>query len=66
MGFSICKDTNVCTISKVIGINKEKGICLPNKEYTNGHRYERANMVYKCKIFINCIRNFIGIGKKQI
>ena len=26
-----CIDTNVCTISKVIDINKEQEICLPNR-----------------------------------
>ena len=29
---------NVCTISKVIGINEEKEICLPKMEYLSGHR----------------------------
>ena len=33
IGISIlCKDTHVYIISKVIGINKEKEICLQNKE----------------------------------
>ena len=36
------------TISKVIGINEEKEICLPNWEYITGHRQERINMVLKC------------------
>ena len=31
-------DTHWCTISKVIDVNKEKEICLPNKEYISGHR----------------------------
>ena len=31
-------DTYVCTISDVTGINKEKSICLPTKEYRSGHR----------------------------
>ena len=26
-------DIHVCTVSKVIGINTENKICLPNKEY---------------------------------
>ena len=31
-------DTHVYTIPNVIGISKEKEICLPNKEYIIGHR----------------------------
>ena len=30
--------THVCTVSKVIGINTENKICLPNKEYIHGHQ----------------------------
>ena len=41
----------VQAISKDIGTNKEKEICLPNKEYLRDHRCERTNMDYKCKIF---------------
>ena len=33
-----CIDTHVCTISKVIGINEEEEICLPNRETLSGHR----------------------------
>ena len=44
----------MCTISKPIGINKEKEICLPNKEYICDHRCERANMAAECKIHMNC------------
>ena len=29
--------TYMCTISKIIGINTENQICLPNKEYLTGH-----------------------------
>ena len=47
-------DTNVCTIWKDIGRNKEKEICLPNKESIRGHRCERTIMVAKCEIFMNC------------
>ena len=39
----------VCTISKDIGRNKEKEICLPNKESISGHTYERTNMAAKCE-----------------
>ena len=38
----------MCTISKVIGINKEREICLPNREYMSSHTWERINMVVKC------------------
>ena len=31
MGISICMYTHVCTISKDIGMNKEREICLPNR-----------------------------------
>ena len=34
----------VCMISKVIGINKEKAMCIPNSE--------RTGMATKCKILI--------------
>ena len=33
-----CIDTNVYTISEGNGINKEKEICLQNKEYISGQR----------------------------
>ena len=39
-------DTRVCTISKVIGINEEEEICLPNREYIC-HRLEKINMFVK-------------------
>ena len=42
----------MCTISKVIGINKGE-ICLPNKEYISGHRWERISMVVKCLVHIH-------------
>ena len=29
--------THVCTVSKVIGINTENEICLPNKQYISVH-----------------------------
>ena len=29
--------THVCTVSKVVVINTENKICLPNKEYKNVH-----------------------------
>ena len=31
-------DTHVHTLSKFIGINEEKEIFLPNREYLSGHR----------------------------
>ena len=37
----------MCTISKVTGINKEKKICLPNKDDISVHSWERINMVAK-------------------
>ena len=44
-----CAQIHICIISKVIGINKEKDICLPNKEYISCHRYEKTNMADKLK-----------------
>ena len=41
----------MCTISKDIGMNKEKGICLPNKESIRDHRFGGTNMAYQCGIF---------------
>ena len=38
--FVFCIDTYVNTILKVISINKEKEICLPNKEKKSGHGWE--------------------------
>ena len=55
---------HVCIISKDICINKEKEICLPNKECIIDHSCKRTNMVAKCKIVINCSKNFIGSCKK--
>ena len=43
-------DRQVCIISSVIGINKEKEISVP-KEYISCHCSERTNMATKCKIF---------------
>ena len=40
--------------------------CLLNKESISGHRCERTAMVAKCKIFMHCSENIIGICKKQI
>ena len=45
--------THVCTISKVIGINEEKVICLPNMEYKSGQRLERINMIVKCIVHMH-------------
>ena len=45
---------DVCAILKHIGNNKEKEICLPNKEALIGHRCEGTNMVAKCEIGMNC------------
>ena len=54
MAISICTDTHVCTISKVAGINKEKEICVPNKELINGHRSERIkNRLAKCIVHMH-------------
>ena len=37
-----CIGTHVYTISKDIGINKEKEICLSNKEFINGNRGKKT------------------------
>ena len=51
----------MCTISKDIGINKEKEMFLPNKESISGHRCERKNVEVKCEMFVNCSINVLGI-----
>ena len=51
-------------ISKVIGINKGKEMYISDKEYISGHRCERTNISAKCKIFMNCSNNVIGICRK--
>ena len=38
----------MCTISKDSGINKEKEICMQNKEFKDGQRCERTKMAAKC------------------
>ena len=48
-----CTDTHVCTISKVIGINEEKEICLPGTEYIISHRSEIITMVVKYLVHIH-------------
>ena len=42
----------MCTISKIIGLHKEKEICLPNKKFLSDHKHVWANMANKCKIFV--------------
>ena len=37
----------MCTISKVIGINMEKEICLSDRECISGHTGEIINMLAK-------------------
>ena len=53
--------THLCTVSKDIGINKEKEVYLPNKELINGHRCERTTMTVKCKITV-MTKLFIMLG----
>ena len=55
--------THVCTISKDIGINKEKEIHVPSKESISGYRCEKNNMAAICQMFMNCSTNFIDICK---
>ena len=38
---------------KNIGIEMEKEICLPNREYISGHKSEGINMVIKFIVYIN-------------
>ena len=47
-----CIYTYGCTISKYIGVNNEKDICLPSKESRCGHRSERKNMAVICEMFL--------------
>ena len=42
--------THVCRVSRVIGINTENKICLPNKEYISGHWWWRIK--YVCQMHI--------------
>ena len=58
-----CIHTHDFIISKVIGINKGKEMCLPNKEYISCYWCKRTNMAAKCKIFINCSRNSIAVNQ---
>ena len=44
-GISILHRYMCIQVSKIIGINKEREICLPNKENIGDHRLERINMV---------------------
>ena len=46
----MCIDTYVVIMLNFIGINEEKEICLPNKEYISGT--EGTNMVAKCIVQI--------------
>ena len=45
-------DMHRCTITRVIGINKEIELCLPNKEYISGHIWGKRNMVVKFIVHI--------------
>ena len=56
--------TYVKTISKDIGINKEKEICPPSKESISDHKCERTDMVAKCEMLMNNSRNFIDTSPK--
>ena len=51
LGISIAEDTCVCTICSVLH-KWEKKTDMCQTEYLNHHRYERANMVPKYKIFV--------------
>ena len=55
----------MCIISKVICINKEKEICLPNKEYINGHRYEKQKWLPNVT-FMNCSKNVRHLQKSNV
>ena len=44
-------------ISKDIGIDKEKEICVPNKEPISGHRCERTNKAAKYMPKKECLRD---------
>ena len=56
----------MCTILKNIGINKEKEMCLPNKESISGHKYERTNMATKCEMFCELQGNLNRNLKKKL
>ena len=64
IGLVLCIDTHVCKISKVIGINKDKEICLANKKCVSGHRCEGTNKAVMYKICMNCREKSIGIYRK--
>ena len=64
MGISILYMT-MCTISKDIGINKEKWICLSKKEHISGDGSERTNMVTKCEIFMSYSKICMDVCKRK-
>ena len=55
---------HVCTISKDIGTNEEKQICLPNKDSESVHISERKTIAAKYEMFMNCSKNFTVILHK--
>ena len=55
----------MCTISKDIGLIKEKELYLPNKEFISDHRGKRKKMAAKYEMFMNSSENCIGIYKKK-
>ena len=41
-------------------------MCLPNKQYTGGHKCERMHMASKCEVFVICRKNFLSICKSNM
>ena len=46
-------------------MNREKEMCLPDKEYISCHLSEKTNMSAKCKMAINCSKNFMTVKTKM-
>ena len=56
MGLVFCIYKTVYIISKDIGINKEREICLPSNESISGHRCERTTVAPKCGMLMNAVK----------
>ena len=56
-------DTHRYKISKGIGINEQKEICLSDREYLSYYRCERIYTVTRDKIFVNVTKKFIDTSK---
>ena len=65
MGISILY-VYTCTISKDNGLDKEKQICLSNRESLSGHRCERRKMAAKCEMFMSAVKTCKNLHKTNM